>query len=72
MKSQWQFLTNLRSFGAFAHDIAIAFVAWNLSFLLRFAEPLFGILELYNLVIHCNTKFCFLAKFLNTESNRKK
>ncbi len=36
MKSHWQFLTNLRSFGAFAHDVAVAFIAWNLSFLLRF------------------------------------
>ena len=36
MKSHWQFLTNLRSFGAFAHDVAVAFIAWNLGFLLRF------------------------------------
>ncbi len=36
MKSYWQFLSNLRSFGAFAHDVAVAFVAWSLSFLLRF------------------------------------
>jgi FlaA1/EpsC-like NDP-sugar epimerase len=36
MKNYWQFLTNLRSFGAFAHDIIVAFVAWGLSFLLRF------------------------------------
>lgn len=36
MKNHWQFLTNLRSFGAFAHDVAVAFIAWNLSFLLRF------------------------------------
>ncbi len=36
MKNYWNFLTNLRSFGAFLHDIAIAFVAWGLAFLLRF------------------------------------
>lgn len=36
MKSYWQFLTNLRSFGAFAHDVVVAFIAWSLSFLLRF------------------------------------
>lgn len=36
MKNYWHFLTNLRSFGAFMHDIIVAFVAWNLSFLLRF------------------------------------
>ena len=36
MKNYWQFLSNLRSFGAFIHDITIAFVAWELSFLLRF------------------------------------
>ncbi len=36
MKSHWQFLTNPRSFGAFAHDIIVAFIAWGLSFLLRF------------------------------------
>ena len=36
MKSHWQFLTNLRSFGAFAHDIVVALIAWNLSFLFRF------------------------------------
>jgi FlaA1/EpsC-like NDP-sugar epimerase len=36
MKNHLQFLTNIRSFGAFAHDVAIAFIAWQLSFLLRF------------------------------------
>ena len=36
MKKHWQFLTNLRSFGAFAHDGCVAFIAWGLSFLLRF------------------------------------
>jgi len=36
MKNYWQFLTNLRSFGAFTHDVVVAFVAWGLSFLLRF------------------------------------
>lgn len=36
MKSHWQFLTNLRSFGAFAHDVVAALIAWGLSFLLRF------------------------------------
>lgn len=36
MKNKWQFLTNLRSFGAFTHDIIVVFVAWGLSFLLRF------------------------------------
>ena len=36
MKNYWRFLTNLRSFGAFLHDVTIAFVAWQLSFLLRF------------------------------------
>ncbi|MGB7816915.1 MAG: nucleoside-diphosphate sugar epimerase/dehydratase [Methylotenera sp.] len=36
MKNRWQFLTNLRSFGAFMHDVIVAFVAWSLSFLLRF------------------------------------
>lgn len=36
MKNYWQFLTNIRSFSAFAHDVAIAFFAWYLSFLLRF------------------------------------
>ena len=36
MKNYWHFLTNLRSFGAFVHDIVVAFVAWGLSFLLRF------------------------------------
>ena len=36
MKNHWQFLTNLRSFGAFMHDVIVAFVAWGLSFLLRF------------------------------------
>ena len=36
MKNYWQFLTNLRSFGAFMHDIIVAFFAWGLSFLLRF------------------------------------
>lgn len=36
MKNHWQFLSNLRSFGAFIHDVTIAFVAWELSFLLRF------------------------------------
>ena len=36
MKNHWRFLTNLRSFGAFMHDVIVAFVAWGLSFLLRF------------------------------------
>jgi FlaA1/EpsC-like NDP-sugar epimerase len=36
MKNHWHFLTNLRSFGAFAHDAMVALVAWDLSFLLRF------------------------------------
>ena len=36
MKNYWQSLTNLRSFGAFIHDVIIAFIAWSLSFLLRF------------------------------------
>ncbi|MEI2635688.1 MAG: nucleoside-diphosphate sugar epimerase/dehydratase [Methylotenera sp.] len=36
MKNHWQFLTNLRSFGAFMHDVIAAFVAWGLSFLFRF------------------------------------
>ena len=36
MKNYWRFLTNLRSFGAFMHDVIVAFVAWGLSFLLRF------------------------------------
>jgi FlaA1/EpsC-like NDP-sugar epimerase len=36
MKNYWRFLTNLRSFGAFAHDVLAAFIAWNLSFLFRF------------------------------------
>ncbi len=36
MKNNWQFLTNLRSFGAFAHDVIAATAAWGLSFLLRF------------------------------------
>ena len=36
MKKYWYFLTNLRSFGAFLHDAIVAFVAWGLSFLLRF------------------------------------
>ena len=36
MKNNWQFLTNLRSFSAFTHDIIVVFVAWGLSFLLRF------------------------------------
>jgi len=36
MKNYWQFLTNLRSFGAFMHDVVAAFVAWSLSFFLRF------------------------------------
>ena len=36
MKNYWQFLTNLRSFGAFIHDVTVALVAWELSFLLRF------------------------------------
>ncbi len=36
MKNHWQFLSNLRSFGAFIHDVTIAFVAWELSFFLRF------------------------------------
>ncbi|MEQ1599432.1 MAG: nucleoside-diphosphate sugar epimerase/dehydratase [Methylotenera sp.] len=36
MKKYWQFLTNLRSFGAFTHDVVVAFFAWGLSFLLRF------------------------------------
>lgn len=36
MKNHLQFLVNMRSFGAFAHDIFVAFLAWSLSFLLRF------------------------------------
>ncbi len=36
MKNHWQFLTNLRSFGAFMHDVVVAYLAWCLSFLLRF------------------------------------
>ena len=36
MKNHWHFLTNLRSFGAFAHDTVVALLAWDLSFLLRF------------------------------------
>jgi len=36
MKNHWHFLTNLRSFGAFAHDAVVALIAWDLSFLLRF------------------------------------
>lgn len=36
MKNNWQFLTNIRSFSAFAHDIIVAVIAWYLSFLLRF------------------------------------
>lgn len=36
MKNHWHFLTNLRSFGAFMHDVIVAFVAWYLCFLLRF------------------------------------
>ena len=36
MKNYWRFITNLRSFGAFVHDVIVAFVAWSLSFLLRF------------------------------------
>ncbi len=36
MKNHWRFLTNIRSFGAFAHDALAAFAAWGLSFLLRF------------------------------------
>ena len=36
MKNHWHFLTNLRSFGAFMHDVVTAFVAWGLSFLFRF------------------------------------
>ena len=36
MKKYWYFLTNLRSFGAFLHDAIVAFVAWGLSFVLRF------------------------------------
>ena len=36
MKNSFQFLTNLRSFSAFMHDIIVVFVAWGLSFLLRF------------------------------------
>jgi FlaA1/EpsC-like NDP-sugar epimerase len=36
MKNHLQFLTNIRSFSAFAHDVAIAYIAWQLSFLLRF------------------------------------
>ena len=36
MKKYWYFLTNIRSFGAFLHDAIVAFVAWSLSFLLRF------------------------------------
>lgn len=36
MKNHLQFLTNIRSFSAFAHDVVIAYIAWQLSFLLRF------------------------------------
>jgi FlaA1/EpsC-like NDP-sugar epimerase len=36
MKNNWQFLTNLRSFSAFAYDIVIALIAWHISFLFRF------------------------------------
>lgn len=36
MKNHWHFLTNLRSFSAFAYDVLVAFLAWGLSFLLRF------------------------------------
>ena len=36
MKNHWQFLINLRSFGAFMHDLIAAFIAWQLSFLFRF------------------------------------
>ena len=36
MKKHWNFLTNLRSFGAFLHDTTMAFTAWALSFLFRF------------------------------------
>ena len=36
MKKHWNFLTNLRSFGAFLHDATMAFTAWALSFLFRF------------------------------------
>ena len=36
MKNHWRFLTNLRSLGAFVHDVTVALVAWCLSFLLRF------------------------------------
>lgn len=36
MKNHLQFLTNIRSFCAFTHDIVIAYIAWQLSFLLRF------------------------------------
>jgi len=36
MKNYWNFLTNLRTFGAFMHDAIVAFAAWGLSFLLRF------------------------------------
>lgn len=36
MKNDWHFLTNLRSFSAFTHDIVVVFLAWYLSFLFRF------------------------------------
>ena len=36
MKNHWHFLTNLRSLGAFMHDVIVAFAAWGLSFILRF------------------------------------
>ncbi|MBA3695855.1 MAG: polysaccharide biosynthesis protein [Methylotenera sp.] len=36
MKNYWQFLTNVRSFSAFIYDVLVAFVAWGLSFMLRF------------------------------------
>lgn len=36
MKNHWQFLINLRSFSAFLHDLVAAYIAWQLSFLLRF------------------------------------
>ena len=52
MKNHWQFLTNLRSFGAFVHDVIVAFVAWGLSFLLRFnfEIPLHFYIHLYQTV----------------------
>ena len=36
MKNHLSFLNNLRSFGAFIHDVIVAFLAWDLGFLLRF------------------------------------